>query len=169
MQCVCFTHAPPGLPCWHIPRDNASLLGGGEDRKTNLLWAKASVARKTVRVSQAYAWQWITLHWLHCMNLLCFSRPVPATKPKPKFLEAPDGACPPPDGNIMTSPENVPVESWLKSILMDRYTDVFHKSGYKTVKDCLGLTKEDLQGMGISARGHLHKITTNLPSSKASS
>ena len=69
----------------------------------------------------------------------------------------------------MSSPENIPVHTWLDSIKMSRYTDNFVKAGYKTMADCTNLTKEQLQKMGITARGHLHKITSNIPSTSSAS
>ena len=92
--------------------------------------------------------------FVHSSFSLDHSRERPEIKPKQPVIEATDN-----------NTEDTPIDTWLNSIKMDRYTDVFVKNGYKTVADCTRLTKEQLQEMGITARGHLHKITSNLPSS----
>lgn len=59
------------------------------------------------------------------------------------------------------------VEEWLTTIKMERYSSHFQKHGLTTVNECMQLTRKDLQDMGITLAGHLHKLTTSIEAGHA--
>ena len=45
---------------------------------------------------------------------------------------------------------------------MDRYIPIFQHQGITDIGQCMQLTKIDLEEMGITLAGHLHKITQSV-------
>ena len=45
---------------------------------------------------------------------------------------------------------------------MLKYLEIFHQHNLYTVADCLDLTEEDLERMGITLGGHQYKIIKNI-------
>ena len=54
------------------------------------------------------------------------------------------------------------VDEWLQAIKMDRYIPIFQRQGITDIGQCMHLTKIDLEEMGITLAGHLHKITQSV-------
>jgi len=54
------------------------------------------------------------------------------------------------------------VDDWLRAIKMERYIPVFQRNGINSTHLCMQLTKVDLEEMGISLAGHLHKLTQSI-------
>lgn len=94
-----------------------------------------------------------------------FSKPKPKPKPahlqSPKRESSPDAPSPPPrNNNHVDSP--LTIEELLNAIGMTRYIENFHRNGYYSVVECLELTEDDLQKMGIGLSGHQYKIVKNI-------
>jgi serine/threonine protein kinase len=102
-----------------------------------------------------------------CLEIVLFGKPKP--KPKPSHLTSPtrpsNEAPPssPPPRNFTDSPGGgMSIKDLLNNIGMNRYTEHFHNNGYFTVLDCLELTEDDLNRMGIILSGHQYKIVKNI-------
>lgn len=54
------------------------------------------------------------------------------------------------------------VDEWLRAIKMDRYIPTFQHHGITNIGQCMQLTKMNLEEMGITLAGHLHKITQSV-------
>ena len=70
-------------------------------------------------------------------------------------------------GQVKNPLECETVEEWLGTIKMERYATHFEKHGLTTVNACMQLTRKDLQDMGITLAGHLHKITASIEAGHA--
>ena len=56
-----------------------------------------------------------------------------------------------------------PIQEWLTSIKMGKYTSNFVEAGYTELCQVAGLTEQDLLNMGIKLVGHRHKIHQSIP------
>ena len=61
------------------------------------------------------------------------------------------------------------VDDWLRAIKMERYIyiPIFHRNGVNSTHLCMQLMKVDLEEMGISLAGHLHKLTQSIENAHA--
>ncbi|KAL2096271.1 hypothetical protein ACEWY4_008419 [Coilia grayii] len=60
-----------------------------------------------------------------------------------------------------------PVCDWLAGLRLEQYGDVFRERGLVAVGDCVGLSSEQLEEMGVSLPGHRKRILGNLPQPEA--
>lgn len=56
-----------------------------------------------------------------------------------------------------------PIQHWLDSIKMGKYTSNFNKAGYNRLSQLSSLTEDDLLKMEIKLVGHRHKIHQSIP------
>ncbi|XP_041918872.1 arf-GAP with Rho-GAP domain, ANK repeat and PH domain-containing protein 1-like isoform X4 [Alosa sapidissima] len=57
----------------------------------------------------------------------------------------------------------LPVSDWLAALRLEQYSAVFQDSGLVAVGDCVHLSNEQLEQMGVSLPGHRKRILGNLP------
>ncbi|XP_076137904.1 arf-GAP with Rho-GAP domain, ANK repeat and PH domain-containing protein 1 [Alosa pseudoharengus] len=60
----------------------------------------------------------------------------------------------------------LPVSDWLAALRLEQYSAVFQDSGLVAVGDCVHLSNEQLEQMGVSLPGHRKRILGNLPSGR---
>ena len=53
------------------------------------------------------------------------------------------------------------VQEWLEDLKMAQYVPNFMDLGL-TLKECCGLTEEDVESLGVSVAGHRHKIFASI-------
>ena len=53
------------------------------------------------------------------------------------------------------------VQEWLEDLKMAQYVPNFMDLGL-TLKECCGLTEEDVERLGVSVAGHRHKIFASI-------
>ncbi|XP_061924184.1 arf-GAP with Rho-GAP domain, ANK repeat and PH domain-containing protein 1 isoform X2 [Entelurus aequoreus] len=67
----------------------------------------------------------------------------------------------------MSQPEScVAVWDWLSGLRLEQYCEAFEGAGLSTLAECLNLTADQLERMGISLPGHRRRILANLNKSR---
>ncbi|XP_061775109.1 arf-GAP with Rho-GAP domain, ANK repeat and PH domain-containing protein 1-like isoform X1 [Nerophis ophidion] len=67
----------------------------------------------------------------------------------------------------MSQPEScVAVRDWLSGLRLEQYCEAFEGAGLSTLAECLNLTTDQLELMGISLPGHRRRILANLNKSR---
>lgn len=61
------------------------------------------------------------------------------------------------------------VASWLDKLGLAEYTDKFLCGGYSSLSQCVGLTKADLNAIGVVKAGHLNRLVRDLDRMKLNS
>jgi len=61
------------------------------------------------------------------------------------------------------------VASWLDKLGLAEYTDKFLCGGYSSLSQCVGLTKADLNAIGVVKAGHLNRLVRDLDKMKSNS